>query len=254
MDILIIEDEELSAKKLKNMALAIEPNARILATIESIEKSVEWLLANNSPSLIFMDIELSDGQSFEIFEKAEVNCPVIFTTAYDQYAIQAFKVNSIDYLLKPIRQDELSFAMEKYKKLQANQQPQPPYSQLYEQISSLSSAYKNRFLVKSGSRLVPVSTNEIAYFYSEQKVTSILTTEGRKYAISHSLEELEKILNPREFFRANRQFIISYGALENIHQYFKGKLKIELKPKPDISFDIYISKERASEFKDWLSQ
>lgn len=257
MKVLIIEDETLAAKRIRKMVEELEENIEIIGITDSIESSVTFLKNNTHPDLILMDIELADGQSFEIFNQVEVKSTIIFTTAYDEYAIRAFKVNSIDYLLKPITQEDLKRGIDKYKNwVGANHDISAPKIDLDSIVMALREqnvqAYKRRFLVKQGQKFIPLEIQDIAYFYTEDKVSFIKTLSDQRYVVDHSLDELEQLLDPVYFFRANRQFIVSPKSLEGIHNHFNGKLKINLKP--SISEEVYVSRERAADFKTWLGE
>jgi two-component system response regulator LytT len=256
MKVLIIEDEVLAAKRLKKMVLELDASIEVVGTTESIESSVQWLNMNEHPDLILMDIELADGQSFEIFNLVNVKSTVIFTTAYDEFAIRAFKVNSIDYLLKPISSDDLKAGIDKFKSLRLqNSQPASKFN-LDSIVNALNKqqgiACKRRFLVKQGQKFIPLETSEIAYFYTEDKVSFIRTFMDQRFVVDHSLDELEQLLDPNHFFRANRQFIVSPKSLDGIHNHFNGKLKINLKP--SLSDEVFVSRERAADFKNWLGE
>lgn len=256
MRLLIIEDENLAAKRISKMVQEHEPDFHIEGITDSIESSVNWLNNHAHPDLILMDIELADGQSFEIFKRVEVKSTIIFTTAYDDFAIRAFKVNSIDYLLKPIDPDELKKSFEKFKSLKRGDGLTDNRINVDSIVHALReknfNAYKQRFLVKQGQRLIPIDINEIAFFYTEDKISFIKTFNEHRFIVDYSLDELEELLNPADFFRANRQFIVSPKSLEGIHHHFNGKLKINLKP--STSEDVYVSRERASDFKKWLGE
>lgn len=261
MKLLIIEDEDLAARKLKKLVLEIDPEIEVVGMTESIETSVEWLQQHPAPDLILMDIELCDGQSFEIFNQVEVKSAVIFTTAYDEYALKAFRVNSIDYLLKPVREEDLRRGLEKYQSLKdrfgAEARPAPlNIDLLMEELRKTQTApqreYRERFLVKFGQRFVTVETDEIAYFFAEDRVNFIKTRAGQKYMIDYTLDELEQMLTPKAFFRANRQFIVHFKSVDTVQPYFNSKLKITLKPATDI--EILISREKASAFKEWMGE
>ena len=256
MKILIIEDEALAAKRIRKIVEELFPEIEIEGIKDSIQTSVEWLKNNKQPDLILMDIELADGQSFEIFNQVEIKSKIIFTTAYDEYALRAFKVNSIDYLLKPIDPEELKQSIIKFK----SQQIDPSLLNVGVDMESILNAlkkstnliYKQRFLVKQGQRLIPIDLIEIAYFYTEDKVSFIKTFNEQRYIVDHSLDDLENLLNPELFFRANRQFIICPKALDGIHNHFNGKLKIILKP--NALEEVFVSRERAGDFKKWLGE
>jgi two-component system, LytTR family, response regulator LytT len=250
MKVLILEDETLAADKLESMLLELQPNAKVVARIKSIESAVQWLQENPHPDLILSDIRLLDGVSFDIFSQVKVDKPVIFTTAYDQYAIRAFEVNSIDYLLKPVQKEKLQNSLTK---LQASkEQSVPDYSEILSFIKSNQPSYKSRFMVRLGQRIVAITSEKIGYFYSENKLTYIVTLEGKKFPIDQPLDELIDLLDPKRFFRVNRQFIVAFDSIAEIHPYFKGRIKIVLQPKSDE--EVVISSDRTPEFKKWIDQ
>ncbi len=249
MNILIIEDEPLVAQDLKNLITMAEPEAKILDTITSVEAARGWFDGNNLPDLILSDIQLSDGISFEIFETLHIHCPIIFTTAYDEYAIRAFKLNSIDYLLKPVDEAELRAALTKYKSLTTE-------TILGEQLKSLmntwgnqSRKYKERFLTVHRNTLIPVMQNEIAFFHKEELIY-LHTLSNEKYITEHhTLDEIESLLSPEIFFRVNRQYILHIQSVAKIKTTHKG-LTVQLKPPINIELDI--SREKAVAFKKWI--
>ena len=248
MKIVIIEDEAPAARRLTNLVKECRPGVDIIGQFDSVETATGWLSENPAPDLAFMDIQLADGLSFEIFETVKINFPVIFTTAYDEYALKAFKVNSIDYLLKPIDKKELAVALDKWDTLQKQPGNQVDISELLKSFNK--PQFKNRFLVKQGQRLIPVSTEDIAYFFAEDKLVFLVTTPGNKYVVDYTIEQLENQLDPQKFFRANRKVITSVPAVKDIHLSFNGKLKIYLKP--DFQEELFVSRERSSDFKQWL--
>lgn len=254
MKVLIIEDELPAARRLRNLIEEIDASIEIIEVIDSIESAVKWLNSHQTPEMIFMDIQLADGLSFEIFDKVTIQSPVVFTTAFDEYALKAFKVNSIDYLLKPIDKDELAKSIEKFKNLKQqfseNAQPNLHFENLLTSLKLNQKFYKNRFLVKLGDRLIPVQTEEIAYFQADEKIVLLITRENKKYAIDYTLDALESQLNPKEFYRINRKFISHFQAIKSINNYFNGKLKIHLLP--EIKEEITVSREKSSHFKEWL--
>ncbi len=256
MRVLIVEDETLAAKRIRKMVEEQEPDAVIAGMTDSIESTVQWLKDETAPDVILMDIELADGQSFEIFNRTKVTSTIIFTTAYDEYALRAFKVNSIDYLLKPIDANELKVAFDKLRARQVPASPEGSAIDMQTIVSALREKdrkmFKKRFLVKQGQRLIPVDISEIAFFYTEDKVSFIRTFSDQRYMVDHSLDELEELLDPEHFFRANRQFIISPKTLDGIHHHFNGKLKINLRP--TAGDDVFVSRERAADFKAWLGE
>jgi DNA-binding LytR/AlgR family response regulator len=252
MKIIIIEDETPALNRIKKMVLEVEPSVEILATADSIEQSVQVINAfKDQVDLILMDIELADGQSFEIFNLTEVNCAVIFTTAYDDFALKAFKVNSIDYLLKPIDKEELKAAFKKYKSIHKSTDNIDTFKQMLAQITAPKNQTKERFLVKLGERLISVPCSDIAYFVSKDKLTYLITTNNNKYVVDYTLEELYNMLDNKHFFHLNRQFVVSINSITQIHTYFNGKLKVQLTP----SFDdeVIVSREKASDLKAWLN-
>ena len=258
LNILIIEDEDLAARKLKKLVQEIDPDLLCSNVTDSIESSVQWLeTAGNLPDLILMDIELADGHSFEIFSRTEIKCPVIFTTAYDEFALKAFKVNSVDYLLKPIKKEELESALSKWKVIYEKNGNSTHHNTNIEKlienlVSQSGKKYRTRFLVKQANRLVPISTEEISYFYTEDKVVFIKTKTNDRYMIDFTLDDLEKILEPKKFFRANRQFILNNFSIQEIHSWFNGKLKVGVHPKAEE--EVIISREKAGDFKAWMNE
>jgi DNA-binding LytR/AlgR family response regulator len=254
MEVLIIEDEQLGVEKLTRLLTSIDPSIKIVGNTRSIKSSVEWLLQHQQPDIILMDIELTDGQSFEIFNHVTIKSMVIFTTSYDEYALQAFKVNSVDYLLKPIKREELKNALEKY------QQWQQKFSSASLNIEHLinelkqqqSKSWRSRFLVKVGQKLISIETSDIAYLYAEGRLSFFITWDNQKHVLDYTIEELEQMLDPNQFYRANRAFIIHIKAVSQIHNYFNGKLKLELQPATDK--EVLISREKATEFKEWMGK
>lgn len=248
MKIVIIEDEAPAARRLANLVKECRPGVEIIGQFDSVETAAGWLGENPAPDLAFMDIQLADGLSFEIFETVKISFPVIFTTAYDEYALKAFKVNSIDYLLKPIDKTELARALDKFDGLKKQPGNSADISELLKSFNK--PQFKTRFLVKQGQRLIPISTEEIAYFFAEDKLVFLVTAQRNKYAVDYTIEQLESQLDPQKFFRANRKVITSVQAVKDIHLSFNGKLKIYLKP--DFSEEVFVSRERAADFKAWL--
>ncbi len=252
MKIIIIEDETPALNRIKKMVLEVEPSIEILDTADSIEQSVQVIEKHQGTiDLILMDIELADGQSFEIFNLAEVKYPVIFTTAYDEFALKAFKVNSIDYLLKPIDKQELKAAFQKFKSIQKSANNVDALKEMLAQISAPKNGFKERFLVKLGERLISVPANDIAYFLSKDKLTYLITKNNNKYVVDYTLEDLNTMLDSKQFFHLNRQFIASINSITNIHTYFNGKLKVQLNP--NFEDEVLVSREKASDLKVWLN-
>jgi len=251
MKVVIIEDEALAAKHLRGMILEIQPQTDIMAILDSVQDSTKWL-KTHAPDLIFLDIQLADGNSFEIFEEIDVVVPIIFTTAYDQYAIKAFKLNSIDYLLKPIRQDALRASLEKYSKL--HQAVQPDISGLLQTLQQQHKQYKQRFLLHFGETLRKVETLDVAYFYAQDKGVYLVTFRAQTLPMDHSLSQLEEILDPDKFFRINRQMIINEKSIEKMHAYSRSRIKIDLTPSAPKGIKALVSIDRTPVFKDWIDQ
>jgi len=253
MNVIIIEDEYPASERLQKQIEKIDEKIKIIAVLENVEMATKWFSNNEKVDLIFSDIQLSDGLSFEIFSKFPVHSPIIFTTSYDEYAIKAFKVKSIDYLLKPIKVQELEQAIEKFKNLKKDFS-QNDYNlkveSLIDYINISEKKYKTRLLVKNLEQLIPISQEEIAYFYTTNELVCLVKKDGKKNLVDYTLEELEKLLDPQLFFRLNRQFISHIASINKIHTYFNGKLKIELSPGMDQ--EIIISREKSQAFKIWM--
>jgi DNA-binding LytR/AlgR family response regulator len=254
MKCLIIEDEKVAAERLKNQILQYDENIRIPDIIQSVKQAVQWFNKNPPPNLAFMDIQLSDGLSFEIFSQTIVSCPVIFTTAYDEYALQAFKVNSIDYLLKPISFDELSRAIKSFEESPYNKDgTEETQTRIFDKVlKSLTNEYKTKFVVKVGEHIRLFPTDSINCFYSMEKATFLQNNEGRDYAINYSLDQLEELLDPEAFFRINRQYIVHSEAIADIRIYSGTRLLIKLHS--GNSDDLIVSRERVNAFKEWLER
>lgn len=264
MNVLIVEDEPLAVKKLERLLQEVAFDLKIMGTAGSIKTTVEWLENNPTPDLIFMDIELSDGQSFEIFQRIRVQSPVIFTTSYDEFALQAFKVNSVDYLLKPIQREDLANAIEKYRNLKLHYaREMNPVSDSIERLllsltgggvpsEASATQYRTRFLVKHLQKLVSVNVSDIAYFWSEGRVNFFKTHSGQKYLVEYTLDEIEQMLLPRDWFRVSRQFIVSVPTVREIHPFFNNRLKLFLVP--EAPEEVFVSRERVADFKVWLGK
>jgi two-component system response regulator LytT len=248
--VIIIEDEKPSARRLKRLLSAIGIEAQ--GMLHSVEEAVNWFKTNEHPDLILLDIQLSDGLSFEIFEQVVVNSAIIFTTAYDEYALKAFKLNSIDYLLKPIDDEELEAAIEKFK---INRPKKHDLMVDINQIKKLlvnplDKSYKKRFTIKIGQHLRMVDTEDIECFYSDQKATYAYTRDRKNYLMDFSLEQLEEELDPLKFFRVNRKFIVNINAINDIISYTNSRLQIKLNNFSEL--EIIVSRERVKEFRQWL--
>lgn len=252
MNILIIEDEPLAAERMAELVKKYDASIEICAQIPSVSNAVEWLNNNSHPDLILMDIQLEDGLSFEIFEQVKVLSPVIFTTAYDEYTIKAFKVNSVDYLLKPVDYSELTAALNKFKTF-FGPQTRTEDTGIYEKLlKQLGNKYKNRFIVKVGQHIRSVPVDDIIYFYTSDKSSFICASNGRSYALDYSLDQVETFVDPESFFRINRKYLINWNAIEDIHIYSGSRLKIVLKQVSEE--DMTVSREKVKEFKAWLDR
>jgi two-component system, LytTR family, response regulator LytT len=254
MNVLIIEDEPLAADRLRQLLSQADASMQVVGVNDSVEASVAWLQSHPKPDLILMDIELSDGQSFAIFDQVAVTTPVIFTTSYDEYAIQAFKVNSIDYLLKPVKPEDLQAAINKLKTI-GNHLPfaqSAAVEQLLRHLHRPEAAYRERFLVKSGQRYFSIEVDDIAYFFFRNRVTFLKTWKKESYYIDYVMDELEEMLPPQDFFRANRQYLVHVKSVKDIHPFFNNKLKLTLHPAAEE--DVLVSRERAADFKNWMGK
>jgi two-component system LytT family response regulator len=249
MNVIIIEDEKPAAEKLHQALLQCHDGILVQATLGSVQEALQWFSQHAMPQLIFMDIELSDGLSFTLFDKMTINCPVIFTTAYDEYWQEAFEHNSIDYLLKPIKPEKLEAALRKYDKLKQY------FTDSFKNLAGWqpgSTGYKKRFLVKRGTDYISIKTEEVAYFYAAHKVVCMVDSSGQKYILDQSLADIENQLDPAHFYRVNRKYLVNMSAIKRIKAYPKSKLLLELAPLgPD---EIIISQENVTAFKQWMGQ
>jgi len=252
MRVIVVEDEKLAAERLVDIIHQYDPNIEVVASLGSVKGSIEWLNNNDHPDLAFFDIQLSDGLSFEIFEKTIVNCPVIFTTAFNEYAIRAFKVNSVDYLLKPIDSDDLSRAIDKFKWNFTGNEVARQQEVFDKVLHLLTNNYKQRFVIRVGEHIRSVATEQILYFYSLEKATFLHTEKNRNYVIDYPLEQLEGLVDPNRFFKINRKYIITIEAIDDIITYSNSRLKIELKHSNDP--DVIVARERVKHFKKWLDR
>lgn len=249
MKVVIIEDEQPAVDKLRNALGKYDSGIQVISVLKSINETLKWLQIHAMPDLVFMDIELADGLSFKIFEEATITCPIIFTTAYDDYWQEAFEHNSIDYLLKPIKQEKLETAMAKYGSLQKH------FAQSLQQLlsqKSPGSGNKKRFLVKRGGDYISIKIEEIAYFYATHKVVCLVDMGGNKFILDESLSDLEKQIDPGLFYRANRKYLIHINAIKKMKAYPKSKIQLEIHP--PVAEDIIISQENVASFKDWMTQ
>lgn len=260
MNILIVEDEDLAVKKIQKTLLSIRNTAIVAGVTDSIKSTVEWLQQNPAPDLILMDIELADGQSFEIFKLVEITSPVIFTTSYDEYALKAFKVNSIDYLLKPVQKEELRSALDKFQQMrlrytategaEGEARLDVLLRQLRRQLEP--KEYRKRFLVKQGQKLVSIDIGDIAYFFSDGRLNFFKTTDNRKFVVDYTMDELEEMIDPKLFFRISRPFYVSVDCIDRIEEYFGNRLILTLRPALDK--EALVSREKVGDFKKWMGK
>ncbi|MBW6477826.1 MAG: LytTR family DNA-binding domain-containing protein [Bacteroidales bacterium] len=253
--IILVEDEEHNLRLLQGMIGKLRPGWQVAGTFESVKNTVEWLRNNSHPDLIFLDIQLADGLCFSIFDQVDVQSMVIFTTAYDNYAIRAFKVNSIDYLLKPFKESELETAIRKFESftnLAGSTLSRLDYLELLDAIRRGGKKYRKRFLISKGDGFVRLDVDDIAYFYNENRITTAFTFGRQTHMVDFSLDGLEEQLDPENFHRANRQLIVNIKAVDKIENYFGGKLKLRLNPPLD--GDLTVSRLKAMSFRQWLGQ
>ncbi len=254
MNLLLIEDEAPAARQLTRLLGSLRPDWRVLDVIDSVEAAVSWLRTFARPDLLLMDIQLADGISFDIFRQVTVTAPVIFTTAYDEFTLKAFKVNSVDYLLKPIDADELAAALDKFEALHVAQPGTlpPALAQFLAQFSTPPPAPKERILVKNGAQLAAISVASLAYLYADEGLTFAMDASGKRHVLDYTLDEAEVFLASKQFFRISRKLIVQVSAISRIHTYFNSRLKLDLQPAP--TFEVIVSRERVAEFKAWLDQ
>ncbi len=253
MTCLIIEDEKMAAERLKDLVLKYDERIEILAIIQSVRNAVNWFNEYTHPDLVFMDIQLADGLSFEIFEKTIITAPVIFTTAFEEYTLRAFKVNSIDYLLKPIDYDELKSAIDKFKGSPFNRSIYRYPQQVFDRVlKSFTKEYKSKFVIKVGEHIRIIPVKEVCCFYSIEKATFLQTTQNRTYVISHSLDQLADLLDPATFFRVNRQYMIAFSSIKDILQYSGSRLLLKILHNEDK--EIIVSREKVQDFRKWLEK
>jgi two-component system response regulator LytT len=257
MKILIVEDEDLAVKKLQKTLKSVAPDADVTGITDSIKSTVEWLHVNEQPDLILMDIELADGQSFEIFNLIQVKSPVVFTTSYDEYALKAFKVNSIDYLLKPVQKEDLEKSIHKFRSLALKQMEQNDGVNMDNIIKQLQQKlqpkeYRKRFLVKNGQKLVSIEVNDIRYLFSDGRLNFFKTADNKKFVVGYTMDELEDMLDPEKYFRISRSFYVSINSIEKIDDYFGNRLILQLKPAVDK--EALVSREKVTDFKKWMGK
>ena len=250
MKVLIIEDEKPASNKLIRLLNNMEVSLEILETLTSVEDSINWLNNHPAPDLIFMDVQLEDGICFDIFESIEIQSPVIFTTAYDHYAIRAFKVNSVDYLLKPIDQKELKQAVDKYLSMHSRTESQLSLESV---LKMFPGKRKERFLIKIGEHFKSIPVTDIDCFFIEERCTFIHSRIGKTYALDYSLEKIEELVDPDRFFRINRNFIVNYSAIIDVVAYSSSRLKIKLSGLSEYHL-LLVSRERVNSFKEWMDR
>lgn len=252
MKVVIIEDEKTAAENLIYHLAQIDPLIEVDMVIDTVSGCIDYFNESRDIDLAFFDIHLADGISFDVFKDVEINTPVIFTTAYDEYALKAFKVNSIDYLLKPIDEDELKESIERFKALNRNVRMPREFESVLELLRTASKKYKSTFLVQQKDKLIPLDVADIAYFTIENGVVKAISFEDKSYIVEEKLEDIKAVLNPDQFFRANRQFIVHRKAIKNMSIYFNGKLILNVTPPP--SEKIVVSKVKAPQLKMWIDQ
>ncbi|EHQ26300.1 LytR/AlgR family response regulator transcription factor [Mucilaginibacter paludis] len=250
MNVLVIEDEAISARELSGIISAVEPGANIVATLESIEQTIAWLNHNPQPDLIFSDIQLADGLSFEIYEKVKINCPIIFCTAFDEYLMSAFDTNAISYLLKPINKAKVEKAFQKLSTLQQAFKAEGGTQGMERLLSQVKQPYKQVLLVNQREKIIPVQVKDIVYFWLESTIVQVCTIQHQKYFITHSMDELEKTIDPQLFYRANRQFLINRHTVANVERFFSRKLAVKLVIETPET--VMVSKTKAVDFLQWL--
>jgi DNA-binding LytR/AlgR family response regulator len=253
MRILIIEDEPQAAARIEKLIKEIIPEGEVVEKLDTVKRSVEWLKKNPPPDLILLDVQLADGISFDIFQHCRVNSPVIFTTAYDQYAMRAFKLNSIDYILKPIDKAELAAAVQKFRDLSGSRQGnEEMMNNIHTAFQMLMKKYKTRFVIKVGEHIRTIEVDDVRYFFSQDKTSFCATKENRNFVLDFTMDQLEGLLDPRQFFRINRKYIVRAGCIQDIITHTNSRLKILLKGSDDN--EIIVARERVQEFREWLDQ
>ena len=253
MKVVIVEDELVAAQKLERLISQSTDDIQVIAILQSVDESIEWFTLNTAPDLVFMDIHLADGSAFSIFDKVQISCPIIFTTAYDEYALKAFEVNSIDYLLKPINEKSFEHAMNKFRNLAATKSYDTDMiANLLAAFKDTKKVYKSNFLIPHKDKFIPLAVDRIACLYTENKMVKIITGDNQTYTIDSSLEDMYAQLDPAQFFRANRQFIVSHKSIKDISIWFGSKLSVNLHV--IVPEKIIVSKARVPEFKVWYTK
>jgi len=253
MKVVIVEDELVAAQKLERLISQSNDDIQVIAILQSVDESIEWFTLNTAPDLVFMDIHLADGSAFSIFDKVQISCPIIFTTAYDEYALKAFEVNSIDYLLKPINEKSFEHAMNKFRNLAATKSYDTDMlANVLAAFKDTKKVYKSNFLIPHKDKFIPLAVDKIACLYTENKMVKIITSDNQTYTIDSSLEDMYAQLDPAQFFRANRQFIVSHKSIKDISIWFGSKLSVNLHV--IVPEKIIVSKARVPEFKVWYTK
>jgi len=253
MKVVILEDEKLAAQRMQQLLKKCLPNIELVATLHSVESAIAWFANNPEPELIFADIQLGDGLSFEVFEAGQINAPIIFTTAFNEYAVRAFKHNSIDYLLKPIDQEELCAAIKKHNSGQKSESSSGiSAATLAQAMKMMTANYKSRFLIKVGDHLRPIDVSEVTFFYSAAKDTFLVNKAGRGYALDYSLDQLEQLLDPEKFFRISRRCLVAKSEITEVVVYSGSRLKVKANALDEE--EAIVSRERVAEFKEWLER
>lgn len=250
MKVVIIEDEETARTRLKKILSEQDFPITLLAELDSIISAVQWFVSNPPPDLIFADIQLADGPSFEIFKSVNVSAPVIFITAFDNHALEAFRANGIDYLLKPIKKAEVESSIQKFRMFQKTNPPSVDYKALFDSLVGKKPVYQKRLLIKIGQSIRTIEIADVAYFYTEEKIAFACLRDAKRSPVDFTLDELESMLNPADFFRINRQFIVYIKAIESMTSYSKSRIKLTLQPPTET--ETIVSSERAADFKEWL--
>ena len=252
MHVLIIEDEDQAARRLESVINRVDPSIRIVGRTDSVKSSVRWLRSNPAPDLIFMDIQLGDGLSFEIFDRTDVKSPVVFTTAYDEFALRAFKVNSIDYILKPVDEADVRASITKLNDLISRGRSGSMMESIGQVVQMLTRKFKERFVVKVGEHLRTIEVKDISYFFSKDKATFAAAADGRVHILDFALEQIEGMVDPQVFFRVNRKYLIRADAINDIISFSNSRLKVILKGGADD--DVIVARERVQEFRAWLDR
>ena len=253
MKVVIVEDELVAAQKLERLISQSTDDIQVIAILQSVDESIEWFTLNTAPDLVFMDIHLADGSAFSIFDKVQISCPIIFTTAYDEYALKAFEVNSIDYLLKPINEKSFEHAMNKFRNLAATKSYDTDMlANVLAAFKDTKKVYKSNFLIPHKDKFIPLAVDKIACLYTENKMVKIITSDNQTYTIDSSLEDMYAQLDPAQFFRANRQYIISHNSIKDVSIWFGSKLSVNLHV--IVPEKIIVSKARVPEFKVWYTK